>query len=298
MKRLQTLHLFAGAGGGIIADMLLGHRPVGAVEINKHCRRVLHQRQQDGWLPKFPIYKDIKEFQGNEIQKRVDVISGGFPCQDISSAGKGAGIYGKQSGLFFELARVCRRVRPRYIFLENSPAITARGLGTVLGELSEMGYDAEWCCISAADVGAPHGRDRWWCLCRNTKNGGGVGQDEVPDAQGIGCEQAWRITERPAKKWFLSRSIHAHLPLTGTEQVYQVTQKDHQAEGSGGADATPSRNENKWWQAEPRLGRVAYGVADRVDRLKAIGNGQVPAAAVAAWIILWNRLHTEDWSSR
>lgn len=94
MKRLQTLHLFAGAGGGIIADMLLGHRPVGAVEINKHCRRVLHQRQQDGWLPKFPIYKDIKEFQGNEIQKRVDVISGGFPCQDISSAGKGAGIYG------------------------------------------------------------------------------------------------------------------------------------------------------------------------------------------------------------
>lgn len=131
-----------------------------------------------------------------------------------------------------------------------------------------------------------------------TQKTGGVGRDEVPDAQGIGWEHAWRITEQPAKRRFLSRSIRAHLPLTGTEQVYQVTQKDHQAEGSGGADATPSRNENKWWQAEPRLGRVAYGVADRVDRLKAIGNGQVPAAAVAAWIILWNRLHTEDWSSR
>lgn len=164
---MNTLHLFAGAGGGIIADMMLGHTPVGAVEIDPFCRKVLQMRQDEGWLPKFPIFEDVKDFNGNEIQERVDCVCGGFPCQDISSAGCGGGITGARSGLFFELTRICRNIRPRYIFLENSPFIISRGLDAVLCEIAEMGYDAEWCCLSAADVGAWHGRERWWCLCKD-----------------------------------------------------------------------------------------------------------------------------------
>ena len=164
---LNTLHLFAGAGGGIIADMMMGHNPVGAVEIDEYCCKILEQRQKDGWLPAFPIFKDVKEFDGSEIQEKVDVVCGGFPCQDISCAGKGAGITGTRSGLFYELTRICRNLRPRYLFLENSPFIVTRGLDAVLREISEMGYDAEWCCLPASEVGAWHKRERWWCLCKD-----------------------------------------------------------------------------------------------------------------------------------
>lgn len=166
---MNNLHLFAGTGGGIIADMILGHTPVGAVEIDPFCRKVLQMRQEEGWLPRFPIFEDVRSFRGDEIQKRVDCVSGGFPCQDISSAGRGAGIHGERSSLFFELARICRAIRPNYIFLENSPAIISRGLDTVLGEIAEMGYDAEWCVLSAADLGAWHRRERWWCLCKRER---------------------------------------------------------------------------------------------------------------------------------
>ena len=166
---MNTLHLFAGAGGGIIADMLLGHHPVGAVEIDPFCRKVLLARQAEGWIPSFPIYEDVCSFDGSEISERVDCVCGGFPCQDISASGLGAGITGAKSGLFFELARICRNLRPEYIFLENSPFIVSRGLNSVLGELASMGYDAEWCCLPASWVGAWHRRERWWCLCKRER---------------------------------------------------------------------------------------------------------------------------------
>lgn len=165
-QNLNVLHLFSGAGGGIIADMMLNNNPIGAVEIDEYCRKILIMRQKDGWLPKFPIYKDVRLFDGREIQDRVDVVSGGFPCQDISCAGSGNGINGNRSSLFYELTRICRNVQPMYIFLENSPFIITRGIETVLGEISEMGYDAEWCCLGASEVGAWHRRERWWCLCK------------------------------------------------------------------------------------------------------------------------------------
>ena len=161
---MKTLHLFAGAGGGIIADMILGHTPVGAVEIDPFCREVLRARQRDGWLPEFEIFGDIKKFNGKPFRGKVDCISGGFPCQDISAAGKGEGIFGERSGLFFELSRVVSEVRPRLVFLENSPCIISRGLDAVLGELEALGYDSRWCILSASDVGALHRRERWWGL--------------------------------------------------------------------------------------------------------------------------------------
>lgn len=163
---MKTLHLFAGIGGGIITDQILGNRTIGAVEINEFCRRTLAARQHDGLLAPFPLFADIRDFSGDELEESVDCVCGGFPCQDISCAGKGTGIEGKQSSLFFEMARVVRYLRPAYVFMENSPLIVSRGCDKVLGTLAALGYDAEWTTLSAGELGAPHLRDRWWCVCK------------------------------------------------------------------------------------------------------------------------------------
>src|SRR6056300_544047 len=112
-KQLNTFHLFAGAGGGILADLLLGHNPIGACEIEPYPREVLLQRQRDGILPRFPIWDDVTTFDGRPWKGSVDIIAGGFPCQDISAAGKGAGLAGKRSGLWFEMLRIISEIQPR-----------------------------------------------------------------------------------------------------------------------------------------------------------------------------------------
>ena len=161
---MRELHLFAGGGGGILGGMLLGHTPVCAVEIEQYCRKILLQRQRDGILPRFPIWDDVKTFDGTPWRGCVDVVCGGFPCQDISSAGKKAGISGPQSGLWKEFKRIIREVRPPFVFVENSPNLKGRGLDIVLGDLAELGYDAEWCVLGAKHVGANHKRSRIWIL--------------------------------------------------------------------------------------------------------------------------------------
>ena len=161
---MNELALFAGAGGSVLAGTLLGWRTVCAVEINRDCRDTLVRRQDDGVLPPFPIWDDVRTFDGRPWRGIVDVVSGGFPCQDISAAGTGDGIEGSKSGLWREMARIICEVRPRYAFVENSPMLTSRGLGTVLGDLAEIGYDAEWGVLAARDVGGPHGRARMWIV--------------------------------------------------------------------------------------------------------------------------------------
>ncbi|MBK7092449.1 MAG: DNA cytosine methyltransferase [bacterium] len=152
---LSALHLFAGAGGGVLSDILLGHRTVGAVEIEEYPRRVLLERQSDGCLPPFPVWDDVRTFSIDNpdtrsyiewlIERRDSlVVSGGFPCQDVSVAGKGAGITGERSGLWKEFARIIGEIRPRYAFIENSPALVTRGLDTVLSDLAALGMDAVW----------------------------------------------------------------------------------------------------------------------------------------------------------
>lgn len=161
---LRTLHLFAGAGGGLLADLLLGHQPVCAVEINDYCQQVLSQRQADSMLPWFPIFDDVTNFDGKPWRGHVDVVSGGFPCQDISVAGRGDGLDGERSGLWSEMARIIGEVQPRFAFVENSPMLTSRGLDRVLGDLSTMGYSSTYGIIGAHHAGAPHKRDRIWIL--------------------------------------------------------------------------------------------------------------------------------------
>ena len=167
MQRLRTLHLFSGAGGGLLADLLLGHQPVCAVEIDPYCQQVLAARQKDGCLPWFPIFEDVTTFDGRPWRGIVDIVAGGFPCQDISSAGKGAGITGARSGLWSEMARIVGEVRPRFVWVENSPALVGRGLGLVLLDLARMGYDAIWGIVGADDAGAPHRRKRIWILAHS-----------------------------------------------------------------------------------------------------------------------------------
>jgi len=163
---LKTMHLFAGIGGGLLSDLILGHNPVVAVEWDKYACRILRERAADGWFPDLSVWEgDVRLFDPSEYTGRVDIIAAGFPCQDISVAGKQAGLgEGTRSGLYREVLRIAGVVRPRYLFLENVSAILSNWLGTVLGDLAALGYDARWLCIRASDVGAPHGRDRWFCL--------------------------------------------------------------------------------------------------------------------------------------
>ena len=276
---MNELALFAGAGGGILGGMLLGWRTVAAVEIEDYPRRVLLQRQADGILPRFPIWDDVCTFDGKPWRGKVDVISGGFPCQDISCAGKGEGIEGKRSGLWGEMARIVDEVRPRHVFVENSPALTSRGLGRVLGDLAAMGYDAQWGVLGAVDAGAPHKRERIWIVADAGRKHGGQRHPTELDA---------KAQERAA------RAIHHQSGGAGSEDVANANGEGSQEREGKRSHPQPeqptpfggSGQEGEWWESEPAVGRVANGVAHRVDRLKAIGNGQVPAVVALAWEVL------------
>ena len=166
---MNELALFAGAGGGILGGKLLGWRTVCAVERDSYAAQVLVQRQNDGCLEPFPVWSDVQSFDGAAWRGIVDVVSGGFPCQDISCAGKGSGLQGERSGLWAEMARIIGEVEPRHAFIENSPMLVTRGLTAVLADLNAMGFDAEWGCIGASAVGAPHKRERIWIVATHPK---------------------------------------------------------------------------------------------------------------------------------
>ena len=265
---MNELALFAGAGGGLLGSRLLGWRTVCAVEINEYCRRVLLQRQRDGLLDLFPIWDDVRSFDGRPWRGCVDIITGGFPCQDISAAGKGAGIDGPQSGLWREFARIICEVRPAVVFVENSPILTVRGLDRVLGDLAAMGFDARWGVLYASDAawscGTPavyHDRGRIWIV--------GEGAD------------ARSAERRPLSVETCDLAPDACLRLYREETTGRHRDlRESVCEWEGGKIKTV------WWLTEPSVGRVAYGVAHRVDRLRAIGNGQVPAVVALAWKLL------------
>ena len=183
---LRELALFAGAGGGILGGHLLGWRTVAAVEYNAYARSVLLARQNDGTLPPFPIWDDVRTFDGRPWRGIVKVISGGFPCQDISAAGKGAGLEGERSGLWGEMSRIIGEVRPRGVVVENSPILTSRGLGRVLGDLAAMGFDAEWGVLGAHHAGAAHERERIWIIA----NSNSVEHKGTPHARGRQGQEA------------------------------------------------------------------------------------------------------------
>ena len=327
---MNELALFAGAGGGILGGHLLGWRTICAVEWDPYAASVLVARQNDKILPPFPIWDDVQTFDGKSWRGIVDVVSGGFPCQDISAAGKGAGIEGKRSGMWKHMARIIEEVQPAYAYIENSPMLRTRGLGVVLQDIAKMGFDAEWGIVSAADVGAPHRRDRIWILATNTngkrRNKWGCDRQE----RHILHDNQWDASEsEPERQRWVSRfralsenvadsnSVNDAMRGYAADHAQQMVGGRVDAGGSqrnGGAGCSQSAGQGAgnvadtnsaqrqrgslssgvraqdtdisgrgWWKVEPNVGRVADGVAARVDRLKAIGNGQVPAVAATAW---------------
>lgn len=263
---MNELALFAGAGGGILGGHLLGWSTVCAVECDAYAAQVLAARQNDGILEPFPIWSDVRTFDGTLWRGIVDVVSGGFPCQDISTAGKGAGIEGARSGLWKHMARIVGEVRPRVVFVENSPRLVGKGLAVVIGDLTEMGYDAEWFIVSASDCAAPHKRDRLWIVANDNRlrqlQSEGLEQDE----RGWSCDSSTQLADTECGIQELGR-INA-----GMGRVGQLGSQGYAGIGD--------------WPAEPGMGRMVDGVANRLDRLKCLGNGQVPRVAAAAFAMM------------
>lgn len=370
---------------------LLGWRTVCAVEFAAYPRSVLLARQRDGMLPRFPVWDDVRTFDGKPWRGRVDIVTRGFPCQDISVAGKGDGLDGERSGLWTEMARIIGEVQPRFAFVENSPMLTSRGLDRVLGDLSTLGYDAVWGVVGASDAGAPHRRERIWILAyansipiqfiadsgsnesinskpdaRTGHIDGGCGKEDGQHPIGqlayakrerlegttVGCV-GW--TSKPSESSETGQHPIGQLAnpdlcgrIHGQAEVQPAAggfnaQREPQPSGEDVADAASSeprqppewtgwedtrggsqdcrgqsdpRQESYgtrgWWSTEPGLGgmadeladrldihgtpepgsvpRVATGIPKRADRIKAIGNGQVPAALVLAWNTLIQRI--------
>ena len=303
---MNELALFAGAGGGILGGHLLGWRTVCAVEWEQYPASVLCARQNDGLLPPFPIWDDVQTFRGEPWRGIVDVVSGGFPCQDISAAGRGAGIDGERSGMWGEMARIICEVQPRFVFVENSPMLTSRGLGRVLGDLATMGFNAQWGVLGAADVGANHQRDRIWIVAKQRNifshtlhNGFGWWKQQQKSTQKTSFANTRCESKRPNKRLQPSSQIPIGQDasiicgkISNSSSLRQSGQRQHEQPISSKTSSNWQTNiiepisTSDFWTTEPNVGRVVNGMASRVDRLKAIGNGQVPLCAATAWRIL------------
>lgn len=245
-QELTIGSLFSGIGGLELGLEMAGLGPVlWQCERNEFCRRVLAKH----W-PHTERFNDITELKNPPY---VDVLCGGFPCQDISFAGFGAGLAGAKSGLWFEYLRIVREVRPRFVVVENVSALLRRGIGTVLGGLAASGYDATWACVPAASVGALHRRDRLFILAHANPSADGKPNRE-PDIAAAYADS------RPARKSYQAKPVPVEVP-----------RRDHNARLAG----SPGTH----WASEPSVDRVANGVPAQLDRLGALGNAVVPQCA-------------------
>lgn len=249
-QRLRTFHLFAGAGGGILADLLFGHIPVGACEIEDYPRAVLLQRQRDGILPKFPIWDDVCTFDGKPWRGKVDVVCGGFPCPDFSNANQSSsrqtGLEGERGRLWFETLRIIREIRPGGLFLENVRGLLKLGIGRVLSDLHESGYNARWCMLGSDDTGGLHKRKRIWIYAF------------YPDSNGL-------QTGKPI--------------LANVGQTNENKKNTRDSAGAVGMDGVRE-------YVIPHIVRKDDAVANWMDRFKAVGNGQDASVARLAWEVL------------
>jgi DNA (cytosine-5)-methyltransferase 1 len=263
---LKVLDLFSGIGGFSLGLERAGMETVAFCEIEDYPCKVLAKH----W-PEVPIYNDVREVTGEQLRTdgiTVDVITGGFPCQDISVAGKQAGIEGERSGLWSEVARLIDEIQPRYAIMENVTALISgdrgRWFGRVLGDLAEIGYDAEWHCIPASELGAHHQRDRVWIVA-------------YPNASSS--------MERTKQKRQLERSendsrVCTSQPTSPFKDELLADpdspQRERVRQPIGILAKYADFSRPSLWKAEPDVGRVANGVPSRSHRLKALGNAVVP----------------------
>ena len=288
---MKILDLFSGIGGFSLGLERAGMTTVAFCEIDAKARLVLKKH----W-PNVPVFEDITTLTKADIHDEIDIIAGGFPCQDISLAGKGAGLAGARSGLWSEFHRLIAEIRPRYAVIENVSALRNRGLDTVLRSLAEIGYDAEWHCIPASAVGAPHRRDRVWIVANPSGRRlreQGEGQIQQPRRAEVIC--AGQNVAYPASQRrdggregpkFAGRDELADCGQTLADCIRARLEGhagDGEVVGDEGQDGSTAEaglrgggHPGWWWAVEPDVGRVAHGVPKRVDRLKQLGNAVVP----------------------
>lgn len=266
--KLTVGSLFAGIGGIELGlERTDGFETVWQVERDDYCRRVLAKH----W-PDVNRYEDVKNVGSDELRE-VDLICGGFPCQDISIAGDGEGIGGERSGLWSEMWRIIRGIRPRLTLLENVSALRHRGLGRVLGDLAEIGYDAEWDCLPAAAFGAPHLRDRIFIVATRPEQRRTVA--DTGSRWGPNNELSAGRDESRVCGATLADTTSTRREARGGDRLGAQGRFFSEAPHSGSGARGP-------WETEPGVGRVVDGLSNRVDRLRALGNAVVPQ--VAEWI--------------
>ena len=281
MRGLTMLDTFAGIGGFSYAATKLvgGYRTTQFIEIDPFCQKILKKH-----FPFTPIHDDIRTFTA--IPRQYDVICGGFPCQDISVAGGREGITKKsRSGLFYELMRVIRLVRPKFVIMENVAAILNNGLDIVLGELSEAGYDAERSIISASSLGAAHRRSRWWCVAYTNDYGSssssisGFNDQTDSGSQERSQETCESSGSSKSSNSRIVRSSEGNVTDSNSEGLQRKILSKME---SGIWSAKHTRRLDPNWRSyvsKPILPRGSYGLSNRVDRTKALGNSIVPAVA-------------------
>ena len=281
IETLKILDTFAGIGGFSYAahELVGGFETTQFVEIDPFCQKVLKKH-----FPKVPCHDDIKTFTAYPGQ--YDVITGGFPCQDISVAGRREGITDQsRSGLFYELIRVIRLVRPKFVVMENVAAILNNGLDIVLGELSEAGYDAEWSIISASSLGAAHRRSRWWCVAYT--NDYGSSSSPINEINDETDSSSQKRQDKVSESLGSSESSDSRIVRSTERNVTDSNSKGLQRKilskmESGIWSAKHTRRLDPNWRSyvsKPILPRGSYGLSNRVDRTKALGNSIVPAVA-------------------
>lgn len=282
--------LFSGIGGLDLGLERAGFEVKWQCEIDPYATKVLEKH----W-PNVPRFRDVRECGAHNLPP-VDLIAGGFPCQDVSLAGDRAGITGARSGLWTEYARIVRELRPRFVLVENVPGLLSAGMGEVLGDLAGLGYDAEWESLPASAFGAPHRRDRVFIVAYSATLlgiaiGGGKPNrilSEVLANTEIDGRQPWGprdTTERTPGREFNRGGIGSELPDVAGQgpsdgPASRIFPSDTQ--GQGWMDAEFERRCRAWWSVESDVGRVAHGTSKRVDRLRCLGNSVVPQ--VAEWL--------------
>ena len=306
---MNELSLFTGAGGGVLGTKLLGFRHIGYVENNPYCQKVLKARIADGVLDEAPIFGDIRKFINDGFAAMfngmADVVTAGFPCQPFSVAGKGLAENDPRN-MWPETIEVIRQVRPRYALLENVPGLLNKPyFRRILRQIVESGYDCKWGVLGADDIGACQHRKRLFLLLADAKSQ----QDRRVQSRrfqshiSTGCanvanpehgrlskrRRAITACEEVSELRGISGNDAAARCVEEGEVLAHTNGQRLQGEGQRVRGqktfpcVEPRSNAGEWWATEPALGRVANGVASRVDRLKAIGNGQVPAVVKAIW---------------
>jgi DNA (cytosine-5)-methyltransferase 1 len=292
---MNGLDLFSGIGG-LAKAVHPWVEPVAYCERDRFAQAELLSGMGNGKIPIAPIWDDVCTLTGKHLPQ-IDMVYGGFPCQDISSAGRGAGLEkGDRSGLFFQITRLVSEIRPTFIFLENVPAIRTRGLSRVLSELTALRYDSRWTVISAADVGAPHLRKRWFLIAKNRnpstvlweaferseQNRDHERIEDVADTSGVTVWQqpGWGQWKDRSEATIVE-SDGSHVPDTAS---FGSDERSRRCEEPERESKDPFAND--WWSVEPSVGRVANGIPNRVDRLRCLGNAVVPAQARAGFKVL------------